>query len=53
MQDMKSSPARNSQINSKISVPAKAIPSSPSTPPVKAGVGSVKGFSGSLINPKV
>jgi len=57
MQTFTSSPGRNTQSEAKISVPPQKSPEQPNDQandsPVKLGNGSVKGFAGGLINPKI
>ena len=57
MQSYNNLPQRNKTqspgINSKVSVPAGKVASTPNEPMVKSTGGSVKGFSGGVINPKV
>jgi hypothetical protein len=55
MQSYKQSPSgfKAAGIDSKIAAPSHSVPKAPNEQPIKAAGGSVKGFSGGVINPKV
>jgi hypothetical protein len=55
MQSYKQSPSgfKAAGIDSKIAAPSHSVPKAPNEQSVKAAGGSVKGFSGGVINPKV